>query len=126
MNTFKHLFTQCLTITPPNKALTLVEVDSNATLRKSSSYLPAVISVIQMALLCSVFCLVSCSSNTPDSGALAGDTLTQEHSVTKASSDNSETNAPQPRLEKNLFDGQIAPRLSGMGEHGFYLSLIHI
>ncbi|MDO6838649.1 tetratricopeptide repeat protein [Paraglaciecola chathamensis] len=122
MNTFKHLSTQCLTITPFNKALTLVEVDRNATLRTRTSSLPSIISVIQMALLCSVFCLVSCSLNTPDSGALASDTSTQEHTISAASSDTSETNAPQPRLEKNLFDGQIAPRLSGMGEHGFYLS----
>ncbi|MGY0642036.1 MAG: hypothetical protein ACW7DM_14795, partial [Paraglaciecola chathamensis] len=65
MNTFKHLSTQCLTITPSNKTLTLVEVDSNATLRTSTSSLPSVISVIQMALLFSMFCLVSCSLNMP-------------------------------------------------------------
>ncbi|MEI8647286.1 hypothetical protein P4S73_03950 [Paraglaciecola sp. Hal342] len=107
MNTFKHLSTQCLTITPSNKALTLVEVDSNATLRKSTNSLPLCYlddtNGTTMQRVLSGQLLIEYAGF----GVLASDTSTQEHTISAASSDNSETNAPQPRLEKTFLMGRL-------------------
>ncbi|QHJ10461.1 hypothetical protein FX988_00675 [Paraglaciecola mesophila] len=122
MKRFNRLSTLWATITSHTTPHSFNKVESIAIPLAAPRPLPATISGIKTALLASMFCLLSCSSNSTGSGALADDPLTREQDNIEASTTNNVTEASLPTPEKNLFNGQIAPLLTGMGEHGFYLS----
>ena len=66
------------------------------------------------------FVLVGCSSNTSVGPLTRHNTSTQNTGASDYS--NSEPSEHALNIENNIFAGQVAPLLSGMGEHGLYPS----
>lgn len=72
---------------------------------------------LAFALFCTLT-FIGCSSNTAETPLARHASYTQNHSIANVNEPSKHT----LNIENNIFAGQIAPKLSGMGEHGFYPS----